>query len=895
MVDSEKPALQCAPHSVHTSAMADESKTGGGVGAIGATMGVDIGSSACSVGVWWNGRVRVLPTQLGIRRLASCVGFDGPPDAADTSVYVGTTASRQQGRLFVVCGAPALLGVPREHEDDDLAHCPMEFTARRGQGLEDLRAQWEDMDLTCARVVGAGRRAGCSVTTALGRAAFAVGDEGHGLVPELLTALLFLQLKHDAETALGTAVRHAVVTVPAGCSWSRRVAMCDAAALAGVKVLRCVSPPVAAALAYEAWKLQHGRAVSECVLIVDVGDQSFQAALLDLDDGVVESLGELGHHSVGGADVTKLLFDHCVHQCRHLHRISLVNSQPATRALWRSCENAKRKLMNEAASAAVDVDVNGITFMHTFTREWFKTAAGVWLDTIVTLAKRLLGGSALATGCSPAVRRYYAARRGHVVSDKIANKARKALCKGNFVTVKLGHDEPVLVSRREIMDLSLPAVLGKLKRVLLTGRGGGNAFVRSGLQKALQKPVLRMDKLGVHPAEAATVGVAAQAAVLSSHDTGSVLRRTIVLGAMPTALGVAVANPPPNQVVGDDSGDSWAYPFLPQDAREITPATRHMAGVVGAGETYPLRSERTFQRLGSQTRLCIEVVEGDGVGSPHLQARGRLGAVVLRDLPVLQRAARVVVRFDVDASLDCTVSVVDQTSGRRATLTLTAATAPTRLPRMRARELAAKVRSITNSQERMRTALEARSKVLAAVQRVTQASGGSLAWDVGDNNVAEEMPAFSSGHAMPEAIVNRARAAQRRLATETRLRTAEEYKAVAAELDCAIDTPPDDPGEELDEEALAAIDELPVGAGVADQIPVGVCVATEIPGAVAGAGGAGAGAEGSVVAGAVFAATANDELGPSHPQVFDGKVQVAAACIQVDGKQRRRQSVTEYK
>ena len=118
---------------------------------------------------------------------------------------------------------------------------------------------------------------------------------------------------------------------------------------------------------------------------------------------------------------------------------------------------------------------------------------------------------------------------------------------------------------------------------------------------------------------------------------------------------------------------------------------------------------------------------------------------------------------------------------------------------------------------------------------------------------------------------------------------------MAAELDCAIDTPPDDPGEELDEEALAAIDELPVGAGVADQIPVGVCVANEIPGVVAGAGGAGAGAEGGVVAGAVFAATANDELGPSHPQVFDGKVQVAAACIQVDGKQRRRQSVTEYK
>ena len=59
-----------------------------------------------------------------------------------------------------------------------------------------------------------------------------------------------MKMKETAESFLGTAVKNAVVTVPAYFNDSQRQATRDAGEIAGLNVLRVINEPTAAALAY---------------------------------------------------------------------------------------------------------------------------------------------------------------------------------------------------------------------------------------------------------------------------------------------------------------------------------------------------------------------------------------------------------------------------------------------------------------------------------------------------------------------------------------------------------------------------------------------------------------------------------------------------------------------
>ena len=78
----------------------------------------------------------------------------------------------------------------------------------------------------------------------------AVADQAILVTPQEVAALLLRELKRWAEAALGTAVRRAVITVPAYFDDAQRQATRDAGRLAGLDVLRLVNEPTAAALAY---------------------------------------------------------------------------------------------------------------------------------------------------------------------------------------------------------------------------------------------------------------------------------------------------------------------------------------------------------------------------------------------------------------------------------------------------------------------------------------------------------------------------------------------------------------------------------------------------------------------------------------------------------------------
>lgn len=121
--------------------------------------------------------------------------------------------------------------------------------------------------------------------------------------PTALATLLLTLLKQRAETALGYTVSKAVITTPAYFDERARTATRKAAEDAGFDVLRLISEPTAAALAYG---LDEG--LEGLYGVYDLGGGTFDFSLLSMQKGVFNVQGTGGDTLLGGDDIDKALY-----------------------------------------------------------------------------------------------------------------------------------------------------------------------------------------------------------------------------------------------------------------------------------------------------------------------------------------------------------------------------------------------------------------------------------------------------------------------------------------------------------------------------------------------------------------------------------------------------------
>jgi molecular chaperone HscA len=115
--------------------------------------------------------------------------------------------------------------------------------------------------------------------------------------PVEVSAEILATLRYRAEDTFDDDIFGAVVTVPAYFDDAQRQATKDAAQLAGLNVLRLISEPTAAAIAYG---LENG---SEGLYAVyDLGGGTFDVSLLRLTAGVFEVVATGGDSALGGDD-----------------------------------------------------------------------------------------------------------------------------------------------------------------------------------------------------------------------------------------------------------------------------------------------------------------------------------------------------------------------------------------------------------------------------------------------------------------------------------------------------------------------------------------------------------------------------------------------------------------
>lgn len=115
-------------------------------------------------------------------------------------------------------------------------------------------------------------------------------------------------LKSTAENYLSEEIDKSVITVPAYFNDSQRQATKDAGRLAGLKVLRVVNEPTAAALSFGLDDSKN----EGIIAVYDLGGGTFDISLLDIEDGVFEVRATNGDTHLGGEDFDNVVSTHIV-------------------------------------------------------------------------------------------------------------------------------------------------------------------------------------------------------------------------------------------------------------------------------------------------------------------------------------------------------------------------------------------------------------------------------------------------------------------------------------------------------------------------------------------------------------------------------------------------------
>jgi molecular chaperone DnaK (HSP70) len=112
-------------------------------------------------------------------------------------------------------------------------------------------------------------------------------DKTRSFTPEEITAMLFTKLKDTAEEALKTKVKDIVISTPSYFVDSERRAILDAAAIAGLNVLKLMNDTTATALAYGIYKqdLPAPEEKARNVIFVDCGHVGVQVSAASFNKG----------------------------------------------------------------------------------------------------------------------------------------------------------------------------------------------------------------------------------------------------------------------------------------------------------------------------------------------------------------------------------------------------------------------------------------------------------------------------------------------------------------------------------------------------------------------------------------------------------------------------------
>ena len=284
-------------------------------------IGIDLGTTNSCVGIWLNGKVEIIPNDLGKRITPSVVSF-----AEETKV-----------------GEGAKFEMVKNHENTV-------YSIKRiiGRKFTDLQVQ-NDMKMWTFKVVEGPKLQRPQIQ-------IKINNEIKNYSPEQISAFILSKLKKDATEFMKREIRDAVITVPAYFNDSQRQATKDAGKIAGLNVIRIINEPTAAALAYGLDKNTTDKGGRELKIIVfDFGGGTFDVSLLELNDGIYKVIATSGDTHLGGDDIDDRLTEYCCEEFKKKYDLDIKTNKKSLRRLKIVCEKTKR-ILSYNTTTTIDID-----------------------------------------------------------------------------------------------------------------------------------------------------------------------------------------------------------------------------------------------------------------------------------------------------------------------------------------------------------------------------------------------------------------------------------------------------------------------------------------------------------------------------------------------------------
>ena len=276
-------------------------------------VGLDLGTTFSCIGVYKGGNVEIIPNKIGEKVTPSIVIIDN-----NFKILVGEDTTNYLVKFWDNCIYEIKRLIGRKYSDIELKKeikkLPFKIIKDKEEDSPIIEIQNSGIPMTYS--------------------------------PVEISSFIIKKMVQTAEKYLNTKITKLVITVPAYFNDSQRKLTKQAAELVGLRVLRVINEPTAAALAYGFDKKQD---INEKILVFDLGGGTFDVSILSVkkDENnpkhkVFQVLGTSGDTQLGGEDFDNKLVDYFLNKLNNKEEIK--KNKECIQKLKINCEKIKKAL-----------------------------------------------------------------------------------------------------------------------------------------------------------------------------------------------------------------------------------------------------------------------------------------------------------------------------------------------------------------------------------------------------------------------------------------------------------------------------------------------------------------------------------------------------------------------